>query len=75
VFFKYWLLVLNSIEEIFFFCSKSDATFKVVQINFSSKFGAWVGIAILQPWKFKENLGWTVVAIPFWSVLYFMSLW
>jgi len=39
VFFKERLLVLNNIDENIF-CSKLSAIFKVVKMNFGSKFGA-----------------------------------
>jgi len=49
------------------FCSKLDAIFKIVKVNFGSKFEAWVSFhtAILQSWKFQENLGRIVVVLPF----------
>jgi len=46
------------------FCSKLNAIFKVVKMNVGSKFGAWVSTAILQSWKFQENLERTVVVLP-----------
>jgi len=41
-----------------FFCSKWNAIFNAVRINFGSKFGAWVSFhaAIMQSLKFQENL-------------------
>jgi len=53
-------------DEIF--CSKLNAIFTVVKIKLGSELGAWVSFhsAILQSWKFQENLGRTVVALLLW---------
>jgi len=59
-------LVLIYIELLFFFCSKLNAIFKVVKMNFGSEVGAWVSFHtdILLSLKFQENLGQTVLALP-----------
>jgi len=65
VFYKEWLLVLNKIERNIL-CSILNSHFREVKMTFSCKFGAWVSFhtAILQSWKFQQNLGQTVVALP-----------
>ena len=57
VFYKEWFLVLNYIEK------NCSAILKLLKMNFGSKFGAWVSshTAILQSWKFLENLRRTFV--------------
>jgi len=45
---------------------KIERYFKIVKMNSGSKFGSQVSFhtAILQSWKFQENLGRTVVVLP-----------
>ena len=48
------------------FCSKLNVIFKAVKMNSGGKFGSWVSFytTTFKSWKFKENLGRTVVVLP-----------
>jgi len=59
----YWFQITSKRNS---FCVKLHAIFMAVKMNFGSKFGAWVSFhaAILQSWKFQENLGRRVAVLP-----------